>query len=277
MALASPIISLISAIGTTATFSFTADPLATETVFYLLDPVTGLPLLTFPSQVIPTATLVGLDPTLAYDVIAVSFTNPGPTDLSPPSLSVPIRPESWQGALKNVIIAEPIFGARYYEIRNLLTNAVLQTNSKYPCFVDNQVFLTELEATNFNYAVFAYTSDSDVPQCLQIVERYRTNKALCLIYGQMNQISSYPGWPKPIRFYPKGYRVQPIVQRSFQINRDVMAYANYIGEWGVFLMSNSIIACNFDDKLFEFVVPFAASAELVTLPLVNRSLAPKNT
>lgn len=275
MALTPPVISLLSATGTTLTVSFTADPLATDTTFYLMDPATGNVLMTSAGHVTPTAVIAGLTPQTAYDVVAVSFTNPGPSDFSPPSLSKPLRPSSWTGVYKTVVVGAPVHNARSYDLCDG-TGAVLVAGSPCPSFVDTQVFADEAAAAAATYIIKAYR-DTSTPEEGNIAKRFRTTLALCRIDGSMAHMNAYPGWPEKIVARPKPYRVQPIVQRTFQIFWDVYAYPNYIGQWGMHLVCGTVVEIKFFDKIFEFVVPFAAQAELVDLPLVDRSLAVKNT
>lgn len=276
MALTPPVISILSAAGTTLTVAFTADALATETVFYLLNPTTGAVLMTSAGHTPPQAVIAGLTPQTPYDVVAVSYTNPGPSDLSPPSLTKQVRAASWDGALKNVIVAEPVFGARAYDLYNAAGTALLQSASPYPTFVDDQVFASEQLAVREQYLVKAYV-DETTPSETQIVKRFRTTRALCLVYGDMAMMTGYPGWPSKIAFRPKPYRVQPFVQQTLPIFWDAYAFPNYLGQWGAHLMSGTVVEVNFFDKIFEFIVPFAAQAALTSLSLVDRSLAVKNT
>lgn len=275
MALIPPVISVLSAAGTTLTVAFTQDPLATDTTFYLLDPLTGAVLLTSAGHTAPTAVIPGLTPTTAYDVVAVSFTNPGMTDLSPPSLSKPLRPDNWDGTLKTIVQLEPVHGALTYDLCGGNPAATLQ-NSPYPSFVDSQVFATEAEAQAYQYGGQVYI-DSTSATGTKIVKRYRTVKAVCLVTGEMANLGAYGGWPEKVVFRHKPYRVQPFVQQALPLFWDAYAYPNYRGQWGTHLICGAVVEVNFFDKLFEFVVPFSAQVELVNLPLVDRSLAVKNT
>lgn len=271
-----PVIGLLSASGTTLTVAFTADVLATETTFYLLDPQTGAVLLESTGHTPPAAVIPGLNPMTAYDVVAVSYVNPGLTDVSPPSLTRQVRPSSWDGVLKNVVVADPVIGARAYDLYDDTGSVLLQSGSPYPTFVDDQVFASEQLAVHQRYLVKAHALEAQ-PGETKVVKRYRTTKALCLVHGSMTTMTGFSGWPSKLVLRPKPYRVQPMLQDALPIFRDVNAYPNYLGQWGVHLVCGTVVEINFFDKLFEFVVPFTAQAELTTLNLVDRSLAVKNT
>jgi hypothetical protein len=266
-----PEISILSLSGTTATLALAQDPAAVSTTIYLLDPATGTVLETFPGEMPPTAVLAGLDPNQAYEVVAVSTDG---VDMSPPSLTRHIRPGTWEGDLKNLVVAEPRPNTRYYELYDRL-GGLLDGPTPYHWLLDTRAFATEQDAQNVEYEVKAFDQNGD--QVFIPNKRFRTNRALCLITGSMNRIHGAPGWPHQVIARPKGYRVQPTPQRSLQVSGDVVAYPNYLGEWGMYLVSGTVIEINFFDKLFEFVVPFTAQAALLDLPLVERSLAVKNT
>lgn len=276
MALAATLISLTSLAGTTAVFSFTRDALADTTVFYLIDPATGLVLLTFSGQNPPNATLVGLNPQQAYDVIAVSFKTSVPLDQSPPSLAVPIRPAAWN-TFKTVVVCDPWRGAREYALVDNVSNAILAGPHPYHWFVDSTVYADELLAQQASYRIDAYAGQA-TPFNPKIVECYRSDKSLCLITGDANFLNSNHDWTRKLVFTVRPFAVQPEIQRAHSIEFEQYAYPNYLGKWGLYLMSGAQVRFTFQyHKVLDFVVPFAATAELIDLPVVRRTLLPKNT
>lgn len=288
MTLAPPVIALTSAPsgGGTLTFAFTSDagfPLATTT-FFVLDPITGAALFEFPGLTPPTAILAGLNETAEYTIIATSF-NAGTSEISAPSLPVKIAPYTWSGAgLKNVIHANPQYGARSYQLLDQGSQAVLVDHA-YPVFVDDQVFASEEAAQVIQYEVKAFV-DQD-PTGRTIVRRYRTNKSLCLVTGEVLEINGDPGTgqPTPVNFriWQGGVpdtnraRIRRLAQRTFPNDFQVEAWPNYLGQWGAYLMSGTVVWAEIAGMRLEFMVPFAAMAELVDIPSTIRSIKPKRT
>lgn len=285
MALDPPTIALVSAVGGTATFTFTSDvgfPLA-ETTFWVLDPTTGAVLFEFGPFTPPTAVLTGLDETATYIVIAASI-DPGTSTPSAPSLPVRIEPASWNAVLKTVIHYTPKYGARSYKLIGSASGATL-VDHEYPVFVDTQVFADEAAAQSYQYECKAAIDDSE-QGCVE-VRRYRTSKTLCLVTGEILEINGQAplGLPEPIQFRLHNLsvpdtnrkRYRRTVQRAYQSDFQVEAWPNYLGQWGVYLMSGSVVWAELWGRRIEFMVPFAATAELVDIAQVERTLLPKRT
>jgi len=283
-----PTISLTSATGGTATFTFTSDggfPSA-ETTFWLLDPTSGAVLLSFGPFTPPTAALPGLDETATYVVIATSFDS-GTSDVSAPSLPVTITPQTWagpSGGLKNVIHTSPKAGARSYQLIDQGSQAVL-VDHPYPVFVDTRVFASEELAQEATYEVKALGGEN--PGGCTIVRLYRTNKTLCLVTGEVLELNGEPPTvqPTPVEFRMHRLNVPDTnrprrrreVQRAYQTDFQVEAWPNYLGQWGAYLMSGSVIWAEIGDRRIEFMVPFSTTAELVDITQTERSIIPKRT
>lgn len=287
MPLDPPAISLTSATGGTATFTFTSDagfPVA-ETTFWVLDPTTGALLFSFGPFTPPTAVLTGLDETASYVVIATSYDS-GTTAVSAPSLPVRIDPLTWAGpggGLKNVIHFNPVYGARAYQL--LDPSEVVLVEHEYPIFVDAQVFASEEAAQSIEYSCKALVDTS--PQGTIANKRYRTNKTLCLITGEVLELNGQPpvGQPTPVQFRMHRLNVPDTnrtrrrreVQRTYQTDFQVEAWPNYLGQWGVYLMSGGVVWAEVGDRRIEFMVPFASTAEMVDITQIERSILPKRT
>jgi hypothetical protein len=283
-----PVISLTSAVGGTATFTFTSDPgfPFADTTFWVLDPITGAVLFSFGPFSPPTAALPGLSVTATYTIIATTFDS-GTSDFSAPSLPVTIAPQTWAGpggGFKNVIHFSPKYGARSYQLIDQLSQAVL-VDHPYPVFVDTQVFATEEAAQIFQYECKAVINDT--PQGVTEVRRYRTDKTLCLVTGEVLELNGEPpiGQPTPVQFRMNRLNVPDTnrprrrreVQRAYQTDFQVEAWPNYLGQWGAYLMSGSVVWVEIGDRRIEFAVPFSTTEELVDIAQIERSILPKRT
>jgi len=280
-----PIISIVSAISGTLLVSLVIDagfPTATTT-FWVIDPLTGQPAFTFAGEVPPTASLAGLSEDAEYELVAQSVDG---ATLSPPSSPIRISPVMWSGKLKNVITGCILFGAREYKLYNADTDALLDT-APYPCFVDAQVFGSELLAQQFNYRIKGFgPSDSDEGVTVEIDALFRTTKALCLVTGEMASPrgDGHYDWPMIFQYREEQRWPQDpaAIQRAYQVSYDVQAYPNYLGQWGVYLMQGAIVEmwngkAQGPRNRLEIVVPATSTVAFVDLPQVARAWTPKRT
>ena len=282
-----PTISLLTAIAGVLTFDISVDagfPLAVTT-FWVIDPATGQPAFgPFGPFSTPTGTVTGLDENRVYHIVAQSLDVASST-LSPPSLPIVVNPIVWDNKLKTVIVSDPKHGVRLYELRNKDTDAVIDT-SIYPTFVDSQVFADEILAQDFNYTIAGLGTPDQEGETVEIVRRYRTLKAQCLVTGELATPGGSGGYNNPIIFrYSEGqtHPQDPApVQRAYGIGHDVVAYVDYLGRWGVHLLQGALLEmwssrAQAPRNRIEVIIPAVATVEFVDLAQVPRPVVPKRT
>lgn len=276
-----PLISILSAVGGTLTLALAIDPLfpAATTTVWVIDPLTQQPVQTLTAQVPPNVVIAGLSTTQDYVVVAQTFDALSNTR-SPASMPVTVGPLSWASVLKTVIHANPVVGAREYQLLNKDTQAVLQTH-EYHQFIDDQAFADEEAAQLFNYQVCAVldAKTEDAP----VVARYRTSKALCLVRGTMTDPGGAP-YPWSMLFtyreIQRNPQDPPFIQNAVPIWHQIEVFPNYIGQWGAYLVQGARMEAKISSanrKRVEFIVPATSTADFHLLSLVPRPFLPPQT
>jgi len=272
----------------TLTFSLSQDPLfpAATTEIFLIDPVTGSVVTSFPGETPPTAVLgPGITVTDPYVILAVTTDAGPPVTTSPPSRPVDLNPEGWDDTYKTVVVTDYIKNAKTYELWRIDTGVPsLISTSPVHWLVDDTVYADEPTAQKVQYEIRPIVFGDNAGQA-RVVRRFRTTARLCFVTGYATGLDGNPDADREIWFGIKNYgtrktlkprEIQPFYQSRQISKEEIRVHTNIDGVFGAYLIQEALVEIDIPNTHFhaEFVVPTTATADLETLPLVARPIIP---
>lgn len=272
----------------TLTFSLAQDPLfpLATTEIFLINPITGSVVTSFPGLTPPTAVLgPGISVTDPYVIMAVTTDAGPPVTTSPPSRPVTLNPEGWDSTYKTVVVTDFVKNAKTYELWRIDTGTpIFITSSPIHWLVDTTVYPDEPTAQKVQYEIRPIVFGDNAGQA-RVVRRFRTTARLCRVTGYATGLDGNPDTDREIWFGIKNYgtrktldprEIQPFYQSRQISKEEIRVHTNIDGVFGAYLMQEALVEIDILNTHFhaEFVVPTTATADLETLPLVARPIIP---